>query len=154
MHALFLLQTEQPRSHPCEASLTHISEQRNLPEGLSLTQEPNHVVVLADDAHAALADDVHLQAQVPTPVRLRERVRACISRRQWRTAQQTTPSEVAQHICKLFKWERSPEDGLFWSEHDELHAQGQVCQERLLQIKKDGDLLQVLLVSKTWGEEG
>eukprot|EP00983_Pelagomonas_calceolata_P113119 1159954-Pelagomonas_calceolata.AAC.10 len=43
-------------------TFTHLCKQGNLPKVLPNRQQSEHVVVPADDGHAALADDVHLQA--------------------------------------------------------------------------------------------
>ena len=46
---------------------THLGEQRNLPEVVPRPEDAHQLVVLAHNTDIALADDVHLQAQVAGP---------------------------------------------------------------------------------------
>jgi len=47
----------------------------------------------------------------------------------------------------------TPEDGFLGGEHDHAHAQRQVHNERVLQVKEEGDVLQVLAVSEACNKE-
>jgi len=49
-------------THTHTLARTHLGEQRDLAKVLARPQQAHHVVVLAQHAHAAPADDVHLQA--------------------------------------------------------------------------------------------
>ena len=66
---------------------------------------------------------------------------------------QHTHTHTRNHRTRKPTPTTKPDDGFLGGEHDHAHAQRQVHNERVLQVKEEGDVLQVLAVSEACNKE-